>query len=298
MQAARTNIDMKPRRTPCFFSKPSLYFARISMARVISTSFQVVSMAAVFWASFRRDAITLRSRVIFTRSSSGFSGRGGRASKDGRAGALPGVAAGRLAGLEPPCMKFTTSALVRRPSLPEAGMSAAFRPLSAIIFLTAGGRGLDRSGLLPAGTEAAGGGGGGEEGLASCFSGFASAFSSFGASFLSSFGASALAEPSAPSSIIASRAPTSTSAPSSAMISPIAPATGELTSRVTLSVSSSQIASSTATASPGFFIQLATIASVTDSPSCGTFTSTAMVQDAPQITGYRTPLASGLLFCG
>src|SRR6266849_1851791 len=48
------------------------------------------------------------------------------------------------------------------------------------------------------------------------------------------------------------------------------PAAGAGTSRVTLSVSSSTTGSSRMTASPGSFSHLATVASVTDSPSVGT----------------------------
>ena len=54
------------------------------------------------------------------------------------------------------------------------------------------------------------------------------------------------------------------------------PATEALTSTVTLSVSSSHSGWSIATASPAFTSHLATVASVTDSPSAGTLISTAM----------------------
>ncbi len=80
----------------------------------------------------------------------------------------------------------------------------------------------------------------------------------------------------APSSIVASSASTPTVSPALATCSPILPATGEGTSTVTLSVSSSHSISSAATASPGCLNQLATVASVTDSPSVGTRTSTAI----------------------
>jgi hypothetical protein len=56
---AFTKNDMKPSFTPCFFSNPSLYFLRRSMTAVMSTSLKVVSMAAVFCASFRRLAMRL-----------------------------------------------------------------------------------------------------------------------------------------------------------------------------------------------------------------------------------------------
>ena len=81
----------------------------------------------------------------------------------------------------------------------------------------------------------------------------------------------------APSSTRASSAPTSTVTPSLAMISDSVPATGEGTSKVTLSVSNSTMGSSCLTASPACFIQEAMVASLTDSPSVGTTISIAMV---------------------
>ena len=69
---------MKPSRTPaCFFSNASLYSARSAIAALMSTSLKVVSMAAVFCASFSRAAMVRRRRVIFTRSSPAAGGRGG-----------------------------------------------------------------------------------------------------------------------------------------------------------------------------------------------------------------------------
>ena len=72
---------------------------------------------------------------------------------------------------------------------------------------------------------------------------------------------------SPPSLTTPSLAPGVTVAPSSAAISPSVPSTGEATSRLTLSVSSSTSTSSFFTASPAFFDHLATVASVTLSPS-------------------------------
>src|ERR1700748_1202283 len=46
------------------------------MTALMSTSLKVVSMAAVFCASFRRRATVWRRRVIFTRSSRSCTGRG------------------------------------------------------------------------------------------------------------------------------------------------------------------------------------------------------------------------------
>ena len=53
---------MKPSRTPCFFSKLSLYSARSAITSLMSTSLKVVSWAAVFCDSFRRSAMVLRRR--------------------------------------------------------------------------------------------------------------------------------------------------------------------------------------------------------------------------------------------
>ena len=80
-----------------------------------------------------------------------------------------------------------------------------------------------------------------------------------------------------PSVIIAKSASTPTVSPSFATISPKVPAAGAGTSTVTLSVSSSQSISSASTRSPGFLNHVATVASVTDSPSVGTRTSVLMI---------------------
>jgi hypothetical protein len=90
----------------------------------------------------------------------------------------------------------------------------------------------------------------------------------------SAFGASVSPDGLAsPALICANKASTPTVSPSGATISDNVPAAGLGTSTVTLSVSSSHSISSTATASPGFLNQVATVASVTDSPSVGTRTS-------------------------
>src|ERR1700712_3314786 len=68
---------MKPSLAPCFFSNTSLYWARIAMMWLMSTSLKVVSIAAVFCTSLRRRAMVWRSRVIFTRSSRAASSAGG-----------------------------------------------------------------------------------------------------------------------------------------------------------------------------------------------------------------------------
>ena len=67
------------------------------------------------------------------------------------------------------------------------------------------------------------------------------------------------------------------------------PATGEGTSRLTLSVSSSTSGSSTATLSPTFFSHFATVASLTDSPSFGTRISTLIAFPLVPTNPHRGP---------
>ena len=116
---ALTKKPMKPRRTPCFFSKLSLYSVRSAMTWLISTSLKVVSCAAVFCDSLRRSAIVRRSRVIATRSSRSAFGRG-------PAGIGARTAAGRCAARA--SSAASTSPLVTRPSLPVPATAAGSRP--------------------------------------------------------------------------------------------------------------------------------------------------------------------------
>jgi hypothetical protein len=103
---------MKPSFTPCFFSNKSLYFVRRSMTAFMSTSLKVVSMAAVFCASFSRRAMVWRRRVIFTRSS--------RASSPAEDGARAAAgAAGAACGAEIPLAKASSTSPFRTwPRLP------------------------------------------------------------------------------------------------------------------------------------------------------------------------------------
>ena len=73
----------------------------------------------------------------------------------------------------------------------------------------------------------------------------------------------------APPSITASTVPTSTVVPAGTRIFVITPASSDGTSIETLSVSTSNRISSTATVSPTFLCQFATVPSATVSPSCG-----------------------------
>ena len=68
MQALTKKL-MKPSFTPWRFSNTSLYSLRSAMTWLMSTSLKVVSMAAVFCASFSRRAMVWRRRVIRTRCS-------------------------------------------------------------------------------------------------------------------------------------------------------------------------------------------------------------------------------------
>jgi hypothetical protein len=130
---------------------------------------------------------------------------------------------------------------------PEAGVT----PLSAIILRAAGPGSFAGA--------AAGAGAGAGFAAATAAAGLAAAFAG-----------------AAPGAIVPSSAPTFTVVPAGALISAMVPADGAGTSTVTLSVSSSTSGSSAATASPACLNHLATVASVTDSPSVGTLISTAM----------------------
>src|SRR5665213_3686720 len=87
------------------------------MMRVMSTSLKVVSWAAAFWASLRRNAMVLRSRDIGTRSSRSAWARG----PDGVATAWAGLAArdSRASSMSP---------LVTRPSRPLPATDAVGMP--------------------------------------------------------------------------------------------------------------------------------------------------------------------------
>ncbi len=200
---------MKPSRVPpFFFSNASRYSERSAIAALMSTSLKVVSMAAVFCASFRRWAMVRRSRVILTRSSPGCASRGARA-----AGAAVGEAAGRE-------RKSSTSPLVIRPSLPVPSSWADCRPRSSIILpadgigacagaglAVSGGAGFVASGDWVAGRETGPRGAGG--GLTPALGLAATCGALAGA---------------APASIVARTEPTSTSAPSCAWIASSTPA--------------------------------------------------------------------------
>src|ERR1700733_13242047 len=277
---ALTKNDMKPSRAPlCFFSKASRYSLRSAITADMSTSLKVVSIAAVFCASFSLAAMVRRSRVMRTRCSRGSSVRGPRA-----VGAGVAAGAGRL-------RNSSTSPLVMRPSLPvPSPISAGGRCFSSIRFAAAGsgacatpsvGGGAGRAtgpsarggGFTPACGFAAGRGSGAGLAAASATGLAAGAPAGLPAGWAAGFGA---APDLASASNTPSSAPTGTSLPSGALMLVSTPADGALISTVTLSVSSSTRGSSAATASPSCFIQRATVADVTLSPSVGTLMSVAI----------------------
>src|SRR5215212_758343 len=233
----------------------------------MSTSLNVVSMAAVFCASFSRRAIVWRSLVMRTRSSrEASSGADGARTWTGAAG----VAAGAVGA--PRAMAASMSPLVTRPSLPLPATLAGLTPDSAAIRPTAGPLGLSdpppsplgrASPWLPYPADDVWVGG----------TGCAPA-AAFGAS--AGFDPPAGADAPAPSLMEPNSAPGVTVSPSLAAMSPSVPAAGALTSSVTLSVSSSTSGSSALTASPGFLNQRPIVASLTDSPRVGTRISVAM----------------------
>ena len=235
----------------------------------MSTSLKVVSMAAVFCASFRRRAMVWRSRVIvhalFARGVIG----GGRRAHLHAAAAVEATGVGCAAARS---IAAIMSPLVTWPSLPEpatlARIDAAF-----------GGQFAHRRRRRhsPAGAAAPEPGAG--FGGSARFGGGASRAAPRlrprrrAGAFLD------LAEQRADAdglAVLDGNRPTAT------------PAAGAGTSSVTLSVSSSTSGSSTATASPGFLNHLPTVASVTDSPSVGTRIS-AMSAPSPQRSLYAWP---------
>ena len=209
----------------------------------MSTSLKVVSMAAVFCASFSRLAMVCRSRVIRTRSSRSPIALGAAATCTGAG----------WAGASRASSTARASPLVIRPSLPEPGMVAGSSLFSVTIRWTEGASGI-------AGAAAGVGSGGGAGAAATGFGATGAAAAGFGVG---------VAGAEAPPVTRPRSSPGVTVAPSAAAISDRTPSSGATTSSETLSVSSSTSSSSFLTASPAFFAQRATVASVTDSPRVG-----------------------------
>ncbi|CAI8327114.1 MAG: Uncharacterised protein [Rhodospirillaceae bacterium] len=244
----------------------------------------------MFCASFRRPAIIRRKRDIGTRSSRASLARGP---------VLAGAGADEAVVIfaEPLAIAFCTSALVRRPSLPVPEIAFGFILFSSTNLRTAG----DKTAAAPEGAPpvcaeaaAAGADVGAGAGVDAAASGAIAAGFDAGddAGVEAGFDVAA-----APSSTMPSNASTSTVAPSLATMSDSTPFTGDGTSRVTLSVSSSTIGSSTATASPAPFIHLATVASTTDSPRTGTLISTAIFCFLPILCALFQTVSAQRCFC-
>jgi hypothetical protein len=141
--------------------------------------------------------------------------------------------------------------LVTRPSRPLPWTLAVSMPFSAAIFAAEGDAAGAAAALAAAGCAA--------------FAGSVAALAG---------AAAAAALPSV--SITAMTSPLVTLSPSFFTILASTPSTGAGSSSTTLSVSTSIRFSSRFTASPAFLRQATSVASETDSDSCGTFTSTCM----------------------
>src|SRR5262245_33443007 len=271
---ARAKNDMKPSPMPWVSRKRSLCCARSAITPLMSISLKVVRMAAVRCACTSRSAIRLRSRLIGTRSSPSTWGSAGAATEGRRLGAgAEGTAASVRAGCtvaeRPRARWLSTSSLVSRPPLPEAGMMVGSRSCSVTSRRTAGLSGpgpperggagaVARSAARAAGGSATGGGAltagaGGGGGAAAAAAGLAAA------------------RPAA-SSRRATTSPTATVSPCCFRMcsTPAAPAGSSV---LALSVSSSSRTSSGPTTSPSCFAQRTMTPSVTDSPRLGIRTS-------------------------
>src|SRR5436190_7525550 len=265
---ARAKNDMKPSPMPCCFWKRSLCSARSAITALMSSSLKVVRMAAVCCAWTRRSAIRRRIGLSGTRSSPS-----ARAA-DGCGAAGTSIRTGRALRSR----YASTSSLVSRPPLPEAGTRVGSRSCSARRRRTAG-----LSGPTPraaTGSASASAGARGAAGMAGAGFGVSGAAGAgFGAA-----GAAARAPPS--SSMRATSSPTATFSPA-AFTMRSTPARSAGSSMLALSVSSSSRMSSGLTASPSCFAQRTMTPSVTDSPSVGMRTSNAMPPSA------SAPLSAG-----
>src|SRR5438477_5215707 len=247
---ALTKNDMKPRRTPCSFSKRSWYFFLSSITGCMLTSLNVVRIAAVDCDCTRRSAMRARKRLIGTRCSGRFpricsalTGADGWG-KDG----FVAAGASGAGGLVVP----STSPFVPRPPRPLPAIEPASTPFSSASLRAEGMAGA----AIGAGFAA--GAGAGAAFACTCTA-----------------GAAALALPSV--SIVAMTSPAFTVPPSPLMIFASTPSAGAGSSSTTLSVSMSIRFSSRLTASPTFLCQASKVASATDSESGGTLISMSML---------------------
>src|SRR5256886_13517206 len=261
---ARAKNDMKPSPMPCCFWKRSLCSARSAITALMSSSLKVVRMAAVCCAWTRRSAIRRRIGLGGTRSSPW-----ARAA-DGCGAAGTSIRTGRALRSR----YASTSSLVSRPPLPEAGTRVGSRSCSARRRRTAG-----LSGPTPraaTGSASASAGACGAAGMAGTGGAGFGAGSGTGAG---GFGAGAAARAPPSSSMRATSSPTATFSPA-AFTMRSTPARSAGSSMLALSVSSSSRMSSGLTASPSCFAQRTMTPSVTDSPSVGMRTSNVMPPSA------------------
>ena len=211
------------------------------------TSLNVVSIAAVDCDWSRRSAMRARRRDIGTRCSgrspSAPRSIGGAAARKEGAGADGALAAGW-----PPCIASSTSPLVTRPPRPLPASPPASILLSAATFCAAGiTTGVaDCAAVAAAGATAVAAGAPAAAGLASV-------------------------------SMVAMISLATTVLPSPLTILTSTPESGAGVSSTTLSVSMSTRFSSRLTNSPTFLCHDTSVASATDSESCGTLTSTNML---------------------
>src|SRR5437879_5070127 len=229
------------------------------------TSLNVVRMAAVDCDCTRRSATRWRKRDIGTRCS------GRPLSSAVSIGAFTSGSAGRAASAKAPaagCSADNTSPLVMRPSRPVPTTCEAARPASASRLAAAGIGAAAFAAAACAKAPAAK-----APGAAASAAKAAGAVAARAAGAVAAAGlpAAALAEAG---SIIAITSPATTVLPSGLTICASVPAAGAGTSRTTLSVSTSINTSSSSTRSPAFFFHCSSVASETDSDSCGTLTST------------------------
>src|SRR5437899_4924382 len=270
---ARAKNDMKPSPMPCCFWKRSLCSARSAITSLMSISLKVVRIAAVRCAWTRRSAIRRRMGLIGTRSSPSTRGA------DGFGAAGTSIRTGRALRSR----YASTSSLVSRPPLPEAGTRVGSRSCSARRRRTAGlsgptARAAEGVASASAGASCAAGTAGAGFGASSgpAAGGLAAAPRGSGAGFAAA-GAAARAPPS--SSMRATSSPTTTFSPAGFTMRST-PARSAGSSMLALSVSSSSRTSSGLTASPSCFAQRTMTPSVTDSPSVGMRTSNVMPPSA------------------
>jgi hypothetical protein len=220
---------------------------RISITGAMLTSLKVVRIAAVDCDWTSRSATRWRRRDIGTRCS----GRPDSSCSTSTGGG--GCCNGALGAEKVFPEACSTSPLVTRPSRPVPWIAEVSTPLSAAIFCAAG---MTGGGVL-------------------AFSLGSSRFSSF------------LGEALASVSIWAMTSPEPTASRLFFRIFTRMPSAGAGSSSTTLSVSMSIRFSSRATFSPSFLCQSSSVASATDSDSCGTFTSMIIAAPVRFFPGFR-----------